>query len=63
MTDTELTGWRATLPAALQPFVERGPLGAMLLGMASGFPIAMIGATLTTRRHIESGWAELRAAF
>jgi MFS transporter, PAT family, beta-lactamase induction signal transducer AmpG len=49
MTEITLTGWRARLPEALQPFLERGPLGAMLLGMASGFPIAMIGATLTTR--------------
>ncbi|MFO0041936.1 MAG: AmpG family muropeptide MFS transporter [Pseudomonadota bacterium] len=43
------TGWRARLPAALRPFVERAPLGALLLGMSSGFPYAMIGATLTTR--------------
>jgi PAT family beta-lactamase induction signal transducer AmpG len=37
------------LVAALRPYVERAPLGALLLGMSSGFPYAMIGATLTTR--------------
>jgi PAT family beta-lactamase induction signal transducer AmpG len=46
---TIATGWRARLPAALRPYVEAGPLGALLLGMSSGFPYAMIGATLTTR--------------
>jgi PAT family beta-lactamase induction signal transducer AmpG len=46
---TTATGWRARLPAALRPYVEAGPLGALLLGMSSGFPYAMIGATLTTR--------------
>ena len=46
---TTATGWRARLPAALRPYVEAGPLGALLLGMTSGFPYAMIGATLTTR--------------
>ncbi|MBB5207447.1 AmpG family muropeptide MFS transporter [Chiayiivirga flava] len=35
--------------AWLAPYLERGPLGALLLGMSSGFPYAMIGATLTTR--------------
>ncbi|MCE3001343.1 MAG: MFS transporter [Xanthomonadaceae bacterium] len=43
------SGWRARLPAAFRPYVERAPLGALLLGMSSGFPYAMIGATLTTR--------------
>lgn len=37
------------LRASLAPFLERGPLGALLLGLASGFPFAMIAATLTTR--------------
>ncbi|WP_448581435.1 AmpG family muropeptide MFS transporter [Thermaurantiacus sp.] len=35
--------------ASLAPFLERGPLGALLLGLASGFPFAMIASTLTTR--------------
>ena len=34
---------------AIAPFLERAPLGALLLGLASGFPFAMIAATLTTR--------------
>ncbi len=34
---------------ALAPFLARGPIGALLLGLASGFPFAMIAATLTTR--------------
>jgi MFS transporter, PAT family, beta-lactamase induction signal transducer AmpG len=42
-------GWRARLPAPFRPYFERAPLGALLLGMSSGFPYAMIGATLTTR--------------
>jgi PAT family beta-lactamase induction signal transducer AmpG len=33
----------------LIPYLERAPLGALLLGISSGFPYAMIGATLTTR--------------
>lgn len=40
---------RSRLGAAIAPFVERGPLGALLLGLASGFPFAMIASTLTTR--------------
>ncbi|WP_024888895.1 AmpG family muropeptide MFS transporter [Luteimonas huabeiensis] len=39
---TGLAGWIA-------PYLERAPLGALLLGISSGFPYAMIGATLTTR--------------
>lgn len=33
----------------LKPYLEPAPIGALLLGMSSGFPYAMIGATLTTR--------------
>jgi PAT family beta-lactamase induction signal transducer AmpG len=33
----------------LRPYVEREPLAAFALGVSSGFPYAMIGATLTTR--------------
>ena len=43
------TGWRARLPAGLRPYTEREPLAALMLGISSGFPYAMIGATLTTR--------------
>ena len=41
--------WRDALPASLRPYVEREPLAALMLGLSSGFPYAMIGATLTTR--------------
>ena len=41
--------WRDHLPASVRPYSERAPLAALLLGMSSGFPYAMIGATLTTR--------------
>ncbi len=41
--------WRERMPAALRPYVEAGPMGALLLGVSSGFPYAMLGATLTTR--------------
>lgn len=34
---------------AFAPYLEREALGALLLGVSSGFPYAMIGATLTTR--------------
>lgn len=34
---------------AVKPYVEKGPLAAFFLGVSSGFPYAMIGATLTTR--------------
>lgn len=35
--------------AAISPYTERAPLAALFLGISSGFPFAMIGATLTTR--------------
>lgn len=41
--------WRDRLPAGLRPYFEREPLVAFMLGISSGFPFAMIGATLTTR--------------
>ena len=34
---------------AVKPYVEKAPLAAFFLGVSSGFPFAMIGATLTTR--------------
>src|SRR4051812_40771873 len=42
-------GWRRTLPDSVRPYTEAAPLSALFLGMSSGFPYAMIGATLTTR--------------
>ncbi len=35
--------------AWLKPYLAPAPIGALLLGISSGFPYAMIGATLTTR--------------
>ena len=40
---------RATFIDGMKPFVEKGPLASFFLGISSGFPYAMIGATLTTR--------------
>ncbi len=48
MSTTPLS-WRDRVPASFRPYLEAGPLGALLLGMSSGFPYAMLGATLTTR--------------
>ncbi len=35
--------------ASIRPYLAREPLAAFFLGISSGFPYAMIGATLTTR--------------
>jgi len=40
---------RSGFASWLKPYLEPAPLGALLLGISSGFPYAMIGATLTTR--------------
>jgi MFS transporter, PAT family, beta-lactamase induction signal transducer AmpG len=45
----ETLGWRAALPEGLRPYTEAEPIAAFFLGVSSGFPYAMIGATLTTR--------------
>ncbi|HVF82696.1 MAG TPA: MFS transporter [Sphingomicrobium sp.] len=42
-------GWRGSLPEGVRPYTEAAPLAAFFLGISSGFPYAMIGATLTTR--------------
>ena len=41
--------WRRHLPAGVRPYLEGPPIAAFFLGISSGFPFAMIGATLTTR--------------
>ena len=41
--------WRSYVPDGVRPYIEAAPLAALCLGIASGFPYAMIGATLTTR--------------
>src|SRR6478672_10253286 len=33
----------------VKPYIEPAPLAALFLGVSSGFPYAMMGATLTTR--------------
>src|SRR5262245_26670036 len=43
------TGWRRLVPAAVRPYTEAAPLAALLLGVSSGAPYALIAATLTTR--------------
>jgi len=45
----QVSGWRSSLPAGVRPYTEPAPLAALFLGISSGFPYAMIGATLTTR--------------
>jgi MFS transporter, PAT family, beta-lactamase induction signal transducer AmpG len=45
----EIGGWRAIVPAGVRPYTEAAPLASLFLGISSGFPYAMIGATLTTR--------------
>lgn len=37
------------LAALIKPYLDPAAIGALLLGISSGFPYAMIGATLTTR--------------
>ncbi|HZG07906.1 MAG TPA: MFS transporter [Allosphingosinicella sp.] len=48
-TETTPAGWRAFLPAGVRPYTEAAPVAALFVGISSGFPFAMIGATLTTR--------------
>src|SRR3954454_24978391 len=43
------SGWRGKLPLGVRGYFESAPLAALALGISSGFPYAMIGATLTTR--------------
>lgn len=40
---------RRTFLGSVRPYFEKGPLAALALGISSGFPYAMIGATLATR--------------
>jgi MFS transporter, PAT family, beta-lactamase induction signal transducer AmpG len=43
------TDERRSLLASVKPYFEKESLAAFFLGLSSGFPYAMIGATLTTR--------------
>ncbi|MES2883936.1 MAG: MFS transporter [Pseudomonadota bacterium] len=46
---SSLAALRDRLPVSIQPYFEAAPLAALFLGISSGLPYAMIGATLTTR--------------
>ena len=48
-TRSERGDWRLSLPPGVRPYFEAAPLAALFLGVSSGFPFSMIGATLTTR--------------
>jgi PAT family beta-lactamase induction signal transducer AmpG len=48
-TKAEQRDWRQAIPAGVRPYTEAAPIAALFLGISSGFPYAMIGATLTTR--------------
>jgi PAT family beta-lactamase induction signal transducer AmpG len=48
MTDVAVEQ-RRSLGDAIRPYFEKESLAAFFLGISSGFPYAMIGATLTTR--------------
>jgi PAT family beta-lactamase induction signal transducer AmpG len=43
------TDERRSLAGSIRPYFEKESLAAFFLGLSSGFPYAMIGATLTTR--------------
>ena len=46
---TDMANGSASWLDAVKPYMQKAPLGAFFLGISSGFPYAMIGATLTTR--------------
>jgi PAT family beta-lactamase induction signal transducer AmpG len=48
-SDETVTSSSGGLWGAITPYVERESLAAFFVGISSGFPFAMIGATLTTR--------------
>ena len=41
--------WGDRMPKQVRPYFERAPMAAFFVGVSSGFPYAMIGATLTSR--------------
>ncbi|MCL6728692.1 AmpG family muropeptide MFS transporter [Sphingomonas hankyongi] len=43
------SGWRNAVPQGVRPYVESAPLTALFLGISSGFPFALLAATLTQR--------------
>ena len=44
----ETINWRHRIPISVRPYTERAPIAALFLGISSGAPYAMIGATLST---------------
>ena len=46
---SEAISWVSRLLNGFRPYFQREPLAAFMLGVSSGFPYAMLGATLTTR--------------
>ena len=51
------------MPKQVRPYFERAPMAVFFLGVSSGFPYAMIGATLTTRLAQDGIDAESVTAF
>lgn len=49
MTAQSVSDWRDKLPVGLRPYTQKSAIAALFLGISSGFPFAMIAATLTTR--------------
>lgn len=49
MSESDAQPHKASWLDSIKPYAERGPIAALLLGISSGFPFAMIAATLTTR--------------
>jgi PAT family beta-lactamase induction signal transducer AmpG len=49
MTEAAIETGTRSIGAAIKPYIEPAPLAAFFLGVSSGFPYAMIGATLATR--------------
>ncbi len=48
MTESTIAASRTWFDS-VKPYIEKGPVASFFLGVSSGFPYAMIGATLTTR--------------
>src|SRR5215217_7633079 len=42
-------GWLNGMPEGVRPYFEPAPLTALFLGISSGFPFALLAATLTQR--------------
>ncbi len=43
------TSFSSRMMSGLRPYFQREAIAAFMLGISSGFPYAMLGATLTTR--------------